>query len=223
MSEVEAGYRQLQYRRGPGATEILLIRHGESAAAVPGEVPMLDGHGDPPLHPDGERQAERIAARLAHEQFAAIYVTNLCRTAQTAAPLAAKLGLTPGVEPDLREVFLGSWDGGLYRRHMSEGHPVAKQMIAEQRWDVIPGAEPADSFAARVHAGLSRITARHPDGRVAVFTHGGVIGQALAEASGARPFAFLGADNASISELIIAPDRWQIRRYNDTAHLDGLR
>jgi probable phosphoglycerate mutase len=56
-----------------------------------------------------------------------------------------------------------------------------------------------------------------------VFTHGGVIGQELALASGSRPFAFVGADNASISRLVIAGDRWIVRSFNDTAHLDAPR
>jgi 2,3-bisphosphoglycerate-dependent phosphoglycerate mutase len=49
-----------------------------------------------------------------------------------------------------------------------------------------------------------------------------VIGQALAVAAGSRPFAFLGADNASVSRLVIAGGRWIVRGFNDTAHLAGL-
>ena len=62
-------------------------------------------------------------------------------------------GLTPIVEPDLREVFLGDWEGGLFRKHVAEGHPAALQLFTEQRWDAIPGGEPADAFASRVGAG----------------------------------------------------------------------
>ena len=60
------------------------------------------------------------------------------------------------------------------------------------------------------------------DERVAAFSHGGFIGEALALASGSRSFAFNGAANASISRLVITDDRWIVRGYNDTAHLDGL-
>jgi probable phosphoglycerate mutase len=95
-------------------------------------------------------------------------------------------------------------------------------MLQEQRWDVIPGAEPKDAFAARVRDAITEIAARHRDEGVAVFTHGGVIGQILADASGARPFAFVGADNGSVSHLVVTDDRWIIRRYNDTAHLTTL-
>jgi 2,3-bisphosphoglycerate-dependent phosphoglycerate mutase len=94
-------------------------------------------------------------------------------------------------------------------------------VLTEERWDVIPGAEPAAEFAGRVRAAIERLAAGHPGQRVAAFTHGGVIGEALAQASGSRPFAFLGADNASISRLVISDDRWIVRGFNDTAHLDN--
>ena len=216
-----AAYRQARFRRPPGATELLLIRHGESQAAYPDKpFPLVDGHADPELAEEGREQAERLADRLGRTRIDAIYVTTLRRTAQTAAPLAARLGLTPRVEPDLREVHLGEWEAGLFRKMVADNHPLAERMWAEERWDVIPGAEPAEAFAARVGGALRRIVAGHPDQRVAVVSHGGVIGQALALAAGSRPFAFLGADNASISRLVITPQRWVLRGYNDTAHLE---
>jgi probable phosphoglycerate mutase len=107
----------------------------------------------------------------------------------------------------------------LFRIRLAEGHPIAKRLIDEERWDVIPGAEPAEEFAVRVRAGLSALAKRHPDETVAVFTHGGVIGRALADATASRPFAFSGADNCSISHLVITPERWVVRTFNDTAHL----
>jgi probable phosphoglycerate mutase len=102
----------------------------------------------------------------------------------------------------------------------ASGHPISLRMRAEERWDVIPGAEPAAAFADRVNDAILRLAVSHPGQRVAVFTHGGVIGQALALATASRPFAFIGADNGSISRLVITPERWILRSYNDTAHLD---
>ncbi len=216
-----AEYRQLRYELPPGATDILLVRHGESEPAVEGRpFPEIDGQGDPALAPEGVAQAARVCARLARTAIDAIYVTSLRRTVQTAAPLARNLGLEPRVEPDLREVFVGEWEGGLLRKMVREGGPVAVRLFEEQRWDVIPGAEPAASFSSRVRGALGRIAAAHPDQRVAVFAHGGTIGELLAQATGSEPFAFTGADNASISHLVVAPPRWTLRGYNDTAHLD---
>jgi probable phosphoglycerate mutase len=220
-ADVAAGeVRQFRFVRPPGAASLLLIRHGESAPARPDSpFSLVDGQGDPELSPTGREQAQRVADRLAGEPISAIYVTTLRRTVETATPLAERLGIVAGVEAELREVHLGEWEGGLFRLRVAEGHPIAKQLVAEERWDVIPGAESAEEFASRVRNSLVRLGERHHDQTVAVFTHGGVIGQALALAGASRPFAFSGADNGSISHLVITADRWLIRTFNDVAHL----
>src|SRR3954470_17742601 len=167
MSEPVA-YRQIQFTPPPGACELILVRHGESEAAIEGEpFELVEGHGNPALAPEGVEQAERVCERLARERIDAIYVSNLIRTHQTAAPLARRLGLTPVEDRDLREVFLGEWEGGEFRKKVIEGDPIAVKMITEQRWDVIPGAEPAADFARRTRAVVERIAHAHPDGRVA--------------------------------------------------------
>ncbi|AAV95246.1 histidine phosphatase family protein [Ruegeria pomeroyi] len=213
-------YRQTVYAPPAGAVDLLLIRHGESQPARPGEpFPHVDGQGDPALHPEGEAQAHAVGTRLKGEPLAAIYVTTLRRTHQTAAPLAAHLGLAPLVEPDLREVFLGDWDRGEYRIRAANDDPAFLRARERQEWGEIPGAETTAQLHARVRAGLLRIAARHPDQRIAAFVHGGVIGAAMAMASGAEPFAFHGAANGSISRLVIQGERMVVRGFNDVAHL----
>jgi probable phosphoglycerate mutase len=215
-------HRQLRYVAPPDAATLLLARHGESAPVREDEpVPLLGGSSNPALDPVGVEQAERLAERLADEPISAIYVTPLRRTAETAAPLARRLGLEPRVEEDLREVNLGDWEGGLFRKHVRDLHPIAVQMREELRWDVIPGAEPGADFAARVRAGIERIAAAHTGETVLVVSHGGTIGQALTLALGIaeRPLTLAWADNGSLSEIVVGPDGWTVRRYNDTAHL----
>ncbi|HET6908695.1 MAG TPA: histidine phosphatase family protein [Mycobacteriales bacterium] len=216
-------YRQHRFTLPPGATDLLIVRHGESAPArLDKPAPKVDGHSDPELAPEGRTQAERLADRLAHEKIDAIYITSLRRTAETAAPLAKRLGIAPVVEADLREVFLGEWEGVAFRKYVSEGHPTALRMMSERRWDVIPGAESNEAFAARVRVGFERIIAAHPGQRVVVVVHGGVIGQMMSLTTGSPTFTFIGADNASISQVVAMGDRWAVRRFNDTAHLDPV-
>ncbi len=214
------GFRQHRFAAPPGATTVLLVRHGESAPAHPDRpFPLVDGHGDPPLDPVGEEQSVLLGERLQHEAISAIYVTTLQRTHQTAAPLAAKLGLTPSVEPELREVFLGDWEEGEFRRRAAAGDPVFQQIFAQERWDVIPGAERQKVFDERTWRGFMRCATAHPDERIVVVSHGGVIGQLLHRVTRSRPFAFTGVDNGSISEVVVDGDRFILRRYNDVAHL----
>ena len=217
MSE---GYRQHSYQAPSGATEILLVRHGESrAASADNPFPLVDGHGDPELHANGAAQALLVRDRLQHENMAAIYATSLQRTQQTAAPLAAQLGLEVAIEADLREVLLGEWEGGVLRMKAAAGDPIYQQMQAEERWDAIPGAESWTALNQRIMAALGRIHGRHPDQKVVAVVHGGVIGHITAHASGARPFAFNGADNGSITHIVMLADMLKVRSFNDNAHV----
>jgi probable phosphoglycerate mutase len=217
-------YPQRAFALPPDATEVVLVRHGASAAAVPGEpFEELEGQSDPPLAPEGEQQALAVAERLATsgETFAGLFVSTLKRTAQTAAPLAERTGLEPVAVPELREVGLGEWEGGELRIRAAERDPLFYEVIASERWDTIPGAEPAEQFAARVQAGLGKVRAAVGPGVTAVaVVHGGVIGELARHATLSRPFAFVHADNCSITRLVVFGDgRQLLRSFNDVAHL----
>jgi 2,3-bisphosphoglycerate-dependent phosphoglycerate mutase len=217
-------YPQRTFAPPPGATELILVRHGASAAAVPGQpFDLLDGHADPPLAPEGQEQAIAVARRLDSESLAALFVTPLQRTAQTAAPLATATGLDPIVVPELQEVMLGDWEGGALRIRAAQGDPLFFRVIEEERWDVIPNAEPADAFAERVRRGVETMVAKTgPDATAAAVLHGGVIGEICRQATASRPFAFVHSDNCSISRLVVMADgRQLLRSFNDTAHLTG--
>jgi len=212
--------RQHRFQPPQGAADLLLIRHGETQAAVRGQCfPMIDGQGDPALRAEGEAQAQRVGERLKAEPIAAIYVTTMQRTHQTAAPLAQALQITPRVEPDLREVFLGDWDGGEFRFRAAQNDPAYLRARKRQEWGELPGAETTAALQARVKAGLLRIAAAHADQLVAVVVHGGVISAALAVATGSPAFAFNGADNGSISRLVVQNDQMILRGFNDVTHL----
>jgi broad specificity phosphatase PhoE len=80
--------------RSATTTTVVLVRHAEK------ERVTID---DPPLAAAGERRAERLAQMFGDVRGAgridAIYVTDARRTQQTAAPLAARLGIRPTVLP----------------------------------------------------------------------------------------------------------------------------
>ena len=221
MSET---YRPRAFAVPPDATELIVIRHGASAALEPGQsFELVGGHGDPPLAPEGREQALAVAERLHGEPLRALFVTPLQRTSQTAEPLAAASGLRPQVIEDLREVHLGEWEGGEYRRRMHERDPLAMQALMEERWDAIPGAESMDSLAARVGAGLeAMLTAIGPGGTGAAVLHGGVIGELCRQVTRSRPFAFIHADNCSVTRIVqYSVGHRVLRSFNDTAHLAG--
>lgn len=80
--------------RGVTTTTVVVVRHAEKA---------LGTIEDPPLSPEGEQRAERLALMFGDNSGAghldAIYVTDTRRTQQTAAALAARLHLVPIILP----------------------------------------------------------------------------------------------------------------------------
>jgi phosphohistidine phosphatase SixA len=86
------------------AALIALLGACATTAAAPAQQPVFyvmrhlntpAGERDPDLTAEGSAAAARLPTLLASERVAAIYVSDFKRTRQTAAPLAARLGLTP--------------------------------------------------------------------------------------------------------------------------------
>ena len=215
-------YPQEDYSRPADAIEIILVRHGASEAVVEDEpMELLEGQADPALSEAGRRQAVLVAAHLAREPLAALFITTLRRTAETAAPLAAVTGLEPVCIPELREVHLGELDGGAFRIAVHRGEPLVDEVFAEQRWDVIPGAETMQELERRTQAGIGTILdGLEPGQTAAAVVHGGVIGELCRHATGSRPFAFIHSDNGSLTRIVVLSDgrRW-VRTFNESAHL----
>jgi probable phosphoglycerate mutase len=208
----------------PGATEVILARHGSSAQFDPSApFDLIGGQSDPPLAPRGHAQSAALASRLAQEPIVALFITTLRRTAETAAPLATQLGLAPIVVPDLREVHLGDWelDGGFTLRR-ADRDPIRERVLEEEEWGLIPGGEDLRSLGDRVRLGLERVADEVGPDRVGVaIAHGGVIAEACHQITQSRPFAFFATENCSITRLIRSREgRWTLQTFNDTAHLD---
>jgi probable phosphoglycerate mutase len=209
-----------------GATELILVRHGASQAGEAGKAfGLVGGHSDPPLTAHGHEQSRALADRLGGARVAALFISPLRRTAQTAGPLAERLGLEPTVIDEMREVHLGAWetDGGL-----SGGGPereaLRRRVLDEESWSLIPGGEGAEAFASRVRGALEQVAATTGPDRLGVaVTHGGVIAEICHQITGSRPFAFFATENCSITRVICLDEgRWQLQTFNDTSHLADL-
>jgi phosphohistidine phosphatase SixA len=82
----------------PPLTTILLVRHAEKAGPT----------GDVPLSAAGKARAIRLASLLRDAGVKHIYTSDLIRTRETAAPLAAKIGVTPErLPPDAVDPLVG--------------------------------------------------------------------------------------------------------------------
>jgi probable phosphoglycerate mutase len=214
---------QRPFQLPSGASEVVLIRHGSARHWTPEQpIDLIDGQSDPDLTELGRSQAEAVARRLGDTDPAAVFVTPLRRTLQTATPLAQRLGIEPIVLSELREVYLGEWEGQLNHR-VAHDDTLTREVFAAERWDVIPNAEPMEEFSARVTQGMERLAAAAgPDRTTFAVVHGGVISEVCSQVTGSRKFAFLYAENGSLTRLMRLPSgRWNLIAFNDTAHLAG--
>lgn len=153
---------------------ILLVRHGQTPANVRGELDTAAP--GPGLTDLGTRQAEAVVDALGHESIAGIYVSKLRRTHETAAPLAAALGLTPIELPGTHEIEAGNVEG------LSDHASVRVYMGTVFAWGsgdpsvTMPGGSDGHTFFARFDDAIAGIAAAHPaDATVVVVSHGAAI------------------------------------------------
>jgi len=146
-------------------TTLLLVRHGETDWNAEGR---LQGHTDRPLNDFGRRQANELADRLAGDDIAAIYASDLVRAKETAEIVGARLCLPVVVDPDLREKDWGSWEG----------------LTSSERLTVEYEGETTEDHRDRTLRALARIVERHPRQRVVVVTHGGSLRRIQTAVSG---------------------------------------
>jgi probable phosphoglycerate mutase len=195
--------------------ELLLVRHGRSADVVPGSDESLD----PPLHDIGHRQAEALARRLGHKDIAAIYASDLTRAVQTAGYLAKAHRLDVQQRKDLREVWLGDWERGEFRRRAQARDPEWLVFARSGRWDLVPGSEGDDALRTRVTRAIGEIAAQHRGESVAVVVHGGVINGYLAATFETTASWFALIENTSVTVVLAGATRRLLVTVNDCTHL----
>ena len=131
---------------------LLLLRHGQThgntAGALDTAPPGLE------LTELGRRQAEAAALALADHGIDQIFVSNLARTHQTAAPLAAALGIEPRELEGLREISAGDFEMAADEDSIL-GYIGTVADWLEGRFDTrMPGGETGHEFLARYDAAV---------------------------------------------------------------------
>jgi len=110
-----------------GSTLVYVVRHAEKAA---------EPASDPPLTAVGQARAVALSEVLSNAGVTSIISTPLQRTMRTAAPLAAKLGLTPELVATGGDVAVHAGEvANAVRRHAGEavlvvGHSNTVMAIA---------------------------------------------------------------------------------------------
>jgi probable phosphoglycerate mutase len=190
--------------------ELLLIRH-----ALPVRIDEGDGGGpaDPALAELGQAQADALAEWLVEEQIDAIWSSPMRRARETAAPVAARLGLDVTVDDGLAE----------YDKDAASYIPIEELKAAnDPRWNQLP--ERPEEFAAEVVEAIERVIAAHPRQRVAVVCHGGVVNAYAGHILGiSDPLFFLPAYTSITRILASTTGIRSINTLNESSHLRHLR
>ncbi|MFF0275213.1 bifunctional RNase H/acid phosphatase [Streptomyces sp. NPDC004330] len=206
---------------GAPATFVLL-RHGETAL-TPEKRFSGSGGTDPELSAAGLRQAEAVAEALAARGTIQDVVSSpLTRCRQTAAAVAARLGLDVRVEQGLRETDFGAWEG-LTFGEVRERHPEdLDAWLASPKAAPTGGGESFATVARRVAATRDRLAATHAGRTVLLVTHVTPIKTLVRLALGAPPESLFRMElsAASISAVAYYADgNASVRLLNDTSHL----
>mgnify|MGYP001142227922 CR=1 FL=1 len=203
-------------------TVFYLIRHGETDWNATGR---WQGHADVPLNENGREQARRLGARLRREgvRFDAIYSSDLQRAWATATIIGAALSTQPQPLVALREIDVGRWSGLTGAEVAAlDGEILARLESGED----VPrgGAERFADLYSRAVSAVNRVLAMHPNGTVALVTHGGVVRALLLHAARDKSDVSVRrahVGNTALSILIHGRGGWDFGAINDMSHLEG--
>jgi len=200
---------------------LLLIRHGETEWNREGRIQGY--HGDSPLTAGGHVQARQLAARLSTEDLLALHSSDSGRARQTATPIAAALKVDVVFDAALRERDYGEFEGWTYLDLERKEPEAYRKFRSRDPAYAPPGGESGTRFRDRIVAALERVAARVQGGQAAVVTHGGVLGIAYRQISGASPDSKrdYSLHNASINRILISGGRWSLEDWGDVAHLSA--
>lgn len=153
-------------------TTLILIRHGETDWNNEGRY---TGQSDVPLNARGLEQAGSLAKQLQGRKIDVIYSSDLRRAHQTAEALAESSGTRILIDPRLREIHQGEWEGMLFKDIRASYSQAWEQRARDPLLVAPPGGETVGQVRTRVLEALREILQQHPDGHLAIVSHGLVL------------------------------------------------
>lgn len=209
----------------PRPTVVLLVRHGRTpttGSVLPGRAPGLH------LSEEGRAQAEAVAERIgalagdAGRAPTAVYASPLERTAETARPIARRLGVRVRTNRGLLECDFGEWTGAELK--VLAKKPEWTQVQHSPSGFRFPGGESFLEMQARITSAISRLVQLHPGQTIVAVSHADPIKAAVAAAAGTPLDLFqrLSVSPCSVSVLAYSPDGPHILAVNSTGALGEL-
>ncbi|HEX7333596.1 MAG TPA: histidine phosphatase family protein [Pyrinomonadaceae bacterium] len=206
----------------PVATNVLLIRHGQSRGNA---ERRFGGHTATPLSARGQRQAELTARTLKSESLTAIYSSDLARAIETARPLSNLTGLPVHGTDAFRERSVGVMEGLTFEA-AAQQHPEQYAALLRRDFEhVLTGGESYRQLLDRARQKLDEIIDQNGGGKIAVFSHTGTICILALHLMGAldspelKP-VWISSANCGITRFELRDDGFvRVLNINDTRHL----
>ncbi len=161
-------------------SRIFLLRHGR--ALLPDEKRRFIGRTDLPLSPEGVEEALAAGKAMEEMPFDRLYSSDLGRALQTAQVVARFVDVPVRLEPCLREIDLGNWEGMEMAAVKSEQPEAYEARGRDFEGFRPPGGESFGDLANRTLPFLAEL-ASFP-GSVLVVGHSGVFRVFLASVLG---------------------------------------
>jgi len=203
-------------------TRILLIRHGRVAWNARS---AYTGWTDLPLDEQGEMEAGLLAGRLKAVRLSAVYCSGLVRAARTAEIIAGPRGLAVRLEPDVREINYGEWEGlGEDDIRRAYGDDLFDSWAADPENTRIPGGETFGELRDRAQPAVARIAARHPGETAAVVAHKSVNRVLICCWLGlpVGRYKQIEQENGAINAAVFDGNRVVVETVNDVCHVTEL-
>ena len=202
-------------------TSITLIRHGETEWNLSGR---WQGHADSPLSPCGLSQAKALGERILGEKFDFYFSSDLGRAMHTSKLVGGPSGMIAESNSGFRERDLGVLEG-LNTKEMEQSQPGAYKSFRNDGPDFqVPNGESFRQFYDRCANAIEELAQKYRGGRIAVVTHGGVLGAIFRYVlniplEAERNFVLL---NCSINRIEKKESGWHLISWGDVAHLKDL-
>ena len=197
---------------------VFLIRHGES---IFGEE-RLCGWSNVPLSNRGREQAINLAERLKDIKFSRIISSDMIRTVETAEIINRFHGLKIEIEPGIRELNYGLWEGKS-RREIEEEFPKEYSAWRLDNSIAPPKGESAIEVYERSKKVIEKIVGEVHYGNILIVAHKSVNRLFICGLLGGdlRYYRRIGQDNCAINIIKYYGEFPVIERINDTGVIYG--
>lgn len=201
-------------------TDFYFVRHGQTAANAAGLKQGTINTEITYLSETGKKQAESLRKGFDISFADQIIASPLQRTKDTAAILNRDANLPVTYDKRLLEISYGSWDGEKNADLMSKYPELFDHVLndALPTYAAVADGETFSHVIDRIDAFMTEVSAKYPDQKIVLITHGFTIRAAVLAAIG-RPTDMMvieEPDNTSVTRITrdVSNNSYYLRYYN---------